>query len=97
MMGWLKREKLEYFENENLFFLRNEKLLNLCLRWHILRSYRFLAEVTFKNTLFMCKNKVQSTAFQCEQSPIHTWDTTDFIFFDGYFINTVRACTVMFF
>ena len=38
-------------------------------------------KVTFKNTLFMCKNKVHSTAFQCERSPIHTWDTAGFIFF----------------
>ena len=29
-------------------YLRNEKVLNLCLIWHILRSYRFLAEVTIK-------------------------------------------------
>ena len=33
---------------QNLFFLWNKKILNLCLRWHIFRSYRFLAEVTFK-------------------------------------------------
>ena len=32
----------------NITFLRNEKILNLCLIWHILRSYRFLAEITFK-------------------------------------------------
>ena len=31
----------------NIIFLRNKKSLNLCFRWHILRSYRFLAEVTF--------------------------------------------------
>ena len=31
-----------------LFFLRNKKILNLCLRWHIFRCYRFLAEETFK-------------------------------------------------
>ena len=32
----------------NIILLWNKKLLNLCLRWHILRKYRFLAEVTFK-------------------------------------------------
>ena len=31
----------------NIIFLWNKKILNLCLRWHILRSYRFVAEVTF--------------------------------------------------
>ena len=25
----------------------NKKILNLCLRWHILKSYHFVAEVTF--------------------------------------------------
>ena len=30
-------------------FLWNEKILNLCLRWQILRNYHFVAAVTFKN------------------------------------------------
>ena len=37
----------------NIIFLRNKKILNLCLRWHILRSYRFVAEVTFKSDIFL--------------------------------------------
>ena len=32
-------------------FLRNKKILNLCLRWHILRNYRFVAEVTFNKNM----------------------------------------------
>ena len=32
----------------NITFLQNKKILNLCPRWHILRSYRIVAEVTFK-------------------------------------------------
>ena len=32
-----------------MIFLQNQKILNLCFRWHILRSYHFLAEVTFKD------------------------------------------------
>ena len=31
----------------NITFLRNEKILNLCLIWHIFRSY-FVADVTFE-------------------------------------------------
>ena len=31
----------------NITFLQNKKTLNQCLRWHILRSYHFVAEVTF--------------------------------------------------
>ena len=37
-------------------FLVNEKLLNLCHRWHILRSYRFGAELTFKKVSLELKN-----------------------------------------
>ena len=36
-----------YFLNEP--FLWNKTILNLCLTWHILRNYRFVAEITFKN------------------------------------------------
>ena len=32
----------------NITFLWNKKNFNLCVRWDILRSYRFVAEVTFK-------------------------------------------------
>ena len=32
----------------NITFLQNKKIHNLCLRWHILRSYHFVAEVSFK-------------------------------------------------
>ena len=32
----------------NITFLQNNKILNLCLRWHILRSYHFVTEATFK-------------------------------------------------
>ena len=35
----------------NINFLRNKKILNLCLIWHILRKYCFVAEVTFKVTV----------------------------------------------
>ena len=38
--SWIIRE-------QNTTFLWNKKILNLCLRWYILRSYRFIAEVTF--------------------------------------------------
>ena len=34
-------------QEQNITFLWNKKILNLCLRWHILRSYRFAAEVTY--------------------------------------------------
>ena len=45
-MGWLNIQILKYLENRTS--LRNKNILNLCFRWHILRSYRFVAEVSFK-------------------------------------------------
>ena len=42
---WISRER-------NIVFLQNKKNLNLCFRWHILRSYHFVAEVTFKESCF---------------------------------------------
>ena len=35
----------------NIIFVRNKKTLNLCFGWQILRSYCFVAEVTFKETI----------------------------------------------
>ena len=43
---WISWEK-------NITFLWNKKILNLCLIWHILRSYRFVVEVTFKFLLVL--------------------------------------------
>ena len=33
---------------QNIILLRNKKFLSLCLQWHFLKSYYFVAEVTFK-------------------------------------------------
>ena len=45
--GMVKNTKTWISWERNLIFLQNKKVLNLCLRWHILRSCRFVAEVTF--------------------------------------------------
>ena len=50
--GMVKNTKTWISWKRNIIFLWNKKILNLCLRWHILRSYRFLAEVTFKRVLY---------------------------------------------
>ena len=57
----------------NIIFLRNKKILNQCLRWHILRSYHFVAEVNFKilsipQRTFTCfsKNGHKSTQARCK-------------------------------
>ena len=42
----VKMQKVKHRENGTEFF--NKKVFNLCLRWHILRSYWFVAEVTFE-------------------------------------------------
>ena len=45
--GMVKTTKTWISWEQNITFLQNKTVLNLCLRWHILRSYRFSAEVTF--------------------------------------------------
>ena len=47
-LGVVKNTKPRISWERNITFLWNKKILNLCLQWHILRSYRFVAEVTFK-------------------------------------------------
>ena len=47
--GMVKNTKTLISCERNIIFLRNEKILNLCFRWYILRRYRFVAEVTFKH------------------------------------------------
>ena len=45
---WMVKNTKTWISREwNIIFLRNKKIRNLCLRWHILRSYRFVVEVTF--------------------------------------------------
>ena len=46
--GMVKNTKAWISWERKITFLRNKKNLNLCLRWHILRSYHFVVEVTFK-------------------------------------------------
>ena len=46
--GMVKNTKTWISWEQNIIFLRNKKILNLCFWWHILRSYHFVAEVTFK-------------------------------------------------
>ena len=47
--GMVKNTKTWISRERNITFLKNKKILKLCLRWHILRNYRFLAQVTFNN------------------------------------------------
>ena len=49
--GMVKNTKTCISWERNIIFLRNKKKNNLCFRWHILKSYRFVAEVTFKGWL----------------------------------------------
>ena len=44
---------------QNIIFLRSKKILNLCLRWYILRSYRFVVVVTFKPPQNIYKVNIQ--------------------------------------
>ena len=50
--GMVKNTKTWISWEWNRTFLWNKKILNLCLRWHILRSYHFVVEVTFQITFW---------------------------------------------
>ena len=50
--GVVKNTKTWISSERSRIFLRNEKILDLCLRRHILRSYYFVAEVTFETNIF---------------------------------------------
>ena len=52
--GLVKNTKHWISWEQNRTFLQKKKILNLCLRCHILRSYCFVAEVTFKVFVIFC-------------------------------------------
>ena len=60
-LGIVKNTKTWISWERNITFLRNKKILNLRLRWHILRSYCFVVQVTF-NSFFskQCSSKNDS-------------------------------------
>ena len=49
--GMVKNTKTWIFWERNIIFLQNKNILNLWFRWQILTSYRFVAEVAFKDLL----------------------------------------------
>ena len=53
-MGCLNIQKLKYLENRTELFYKIINILNLCPWWHILRSYWFVVEVTFKIICVLC-------------------------------------------
>ena len=57
--GMAKNTKTWICWERNIIFLRNEKVLNLCLRWHILKSYRFVEEVTFMVNSFQMQKGLE--------------------------------------
>ena len=54
--GMVKNTRTGISWEQNITFLRNKKILNLCLKWHILKSYRFVAEVTFSPFMLSVPN-----------------------------------------
>ena len=50
--GMVKNTKTWISWKQNIIFLRNKKILDLCLRWHILRSYLCLEELTFNGNVY---------------------------------------------
>ena len=59
--GIVKNTKTWISCKQNIIFLWNKKILNLCLRWHIWRSYPFVVEVTWElyaSKCWMCSKEL---------------------------------------
>ena len=54
--AWISRER-------NIVFFRNKKILNLCLKWHILRKYCFIVEFTFTDIVCAKTRKMKVWSF----------------------------------
>ena len=61
--GMVKNTKTWITWEWNITFLQNKKIRNLCLRWHILRSYSFVGEVIFNQCYQVTKQLVRKTQF----------------------------------
>ena len=57
--GLIKNMKTRIPWVQNITFLRNKNNFKLYLRWHISRSYRFVAEVTFKSVADLINSSVK--------------------------------------
>ena len=68
--GMVKSLKTWISWERNITRTWNEKVLNLCFRWHILRSYHFVAGVTFKH-LQKCNHSGTLTGFLFLKSHSH--------------------------
>ena len=64
--GMVKNTKTWISWEQNITFLWNKKILNLCLRWHFLGSYCFVVEVTLQ------KKQIFSEILQ-----IQCWNNSD--------------------
>ena len=54
--GIVKNTKTLLSWEQNIIFLQNKKILNLCFRWHILRSYCSVVEVTFNKVTILASS-----------------------------------------
>ena len=79
--GMVKNTKTWISQEQNLTFWWNKKILNQCFRWHILRSYGFVAEVTFNQAIGPEPN------LQFSQSPVFS------LFYpESYTKNSLNLC-----
>ena len=72
--GMVKNTKTWISWEQNIIFPWNKKILNLCLRWHILRSYCFEAEVTFNVLLKIIFLRISKPLWK------HVFPNTCFVF-----------------
>ena len=72
---WISRKR-------NMIFFSNKKILNLWLRWHILRNCCFVSEVTFKR-VYYCLARSFSACWYFENNVWRTQFHTKYFIFHG--------------
>ena len=106
--GMIKNSKTQISWEQNITFQWNKKICNLCLRWHILRSYHFIAEVTINSGIFLSVCAVslglEASAKWLNWTPVWLFSfvnikrNTIFYFFLSLFMVNLRfLCTSWFF
>ena len=98
--GMVKKTKTLISWERNIIFLQNKKILNLCFRWQILRSYHFEAEVTFKILIenrksFLSLSKTKKTKKQSTEAFFKQKIEFPEIFVNNYNLSETEKLTVI--
>ena len=90
--GLIKNTKIWISRERNIIFLSNKKILNLYLRWYILRNYCFVAEVTFSDYK-KCQEKLKINSQLDSQWKVYI---NSLILMNNGFASNFKAKSILF-